>query len=594
MVQLNPPGSVGNQPDTKNTIYLGAIPPVASNAPVLVFVHGYLGQGETWFESGEMYEYAYNAGYRTAFVQLGKKDNMWTNGQMLANMLTSITSQYGVGQVVLVAHSKGGVDSEAAMVHYGAHPKVNRLITLSTPFYGSQLADLAQTWWLSWVSWPLGQKNAATYVLQTSYMNYFRSITDPHPNSQYVDARTYGAWGYAWGPLHIPGLYIAAAGGGNSTGGNDGVIAYNKSQRPGGLVVWPGHPASISKWDHFEIREGDIMWGEVQGQLGGLRVGPQAATPRLYNPNSVTYSRAQIVVSDHGERSFVIAPDAGEVWMEVRHAQATDEIRITNPAGEELIPFHRTPAQDEFMGGYITWFALPSGSEGTYEIHAESAFVAIVSAGEGILASLSSDLSEEKQVYQVGEPITLTLDIENIPASVNEAIEVNAIMRRTCRLDGTPDEGEPMVLSFEKNRSDHSFRYTLTGNLLPGVYNISLNAENGQFRRSIASSLTISDQKAGLPALLSKDLAPFELHANFPNPVRNFTVLDFTLHEQTKAELRIYDMRGSLIWQKSLDQFSKGRHQLDWKANRKLESGLYIIEINDGTHRSVQSMLLRR
>ena len=594
VVQLNPPGSVGNQPDTKNTIYLGAIPPGASSAPVLVFVHGYSGQGETWFESGEMYDYAYNAGYRTAFVQLGKKDNMWSNGQMLANMLTMITNQFGVAQVVLVAHSKGGVDSESAMIHYGAHPKVNRLITLSTPFYGSQLADLAQTWWLSWVSWPLGQKNDATYVLQTSYMNYFRSITDPHPNSQYVDARTFGAWGYAWGSLHIPGLYIAAAGGGNGTGGNDGVVAYNKSQRPGSLIVWPGHPANISKWDHFEVREGNVMWGEVQGQLAGLRVGPHATTPGFYNPNAVTESRAQIVVSDQGERSFTIAPDAGEVWIEVRHALATDEIRITNPAGEELIPFHRTPAEDEFMGGHITWFALPSKSEGTYEIHSESAFVAIVSAGEGILAKLSSDLSEEKQVYEIGEPIHLELKLENMPASVDQAIEVNAIMRRTCLLDGTAEEGEPMVLRFEKNGSAHSFQYTLTEPLAPGIYNLSINAENSQFRRSIASSLAISDQKATLPNLLPEQFAPFELHANYPNPVRDLTTLDFTLFESTQAELRIYDMRGSLIWKKSLETYQPGRHQLDWKADRKLESGLYIIEIHDGTHRSVQSMLLRR
>ncbi|MEM7371211.1 MAG: T9SS type A sorting domain-containing protein [Bacteroidota bacterium] len=593
VVQLNPPGNVGNQPDTKNTIYLGAIPSGGNSSPVLVFVHGYLGQGETWFETGDMYDFAYNAGHRTAFVQLGKKDNMWTNGQLLANMLIVITNHFGVNDVVLVAHSKGGVDSEAAMVHYGAHPKVSRLITLSTPFYGSQLADLAQSWWLSWISWPLGQKNDATYVLQTSYMNYFRSITDPHPNNPQVDARTYGAWGYAWGPLHIPGLYIAAAGGGNSTGGNDGVVAYNKSQRPGGLTVWPGYPANASKLDHFEIREGSQMWAEIQGQLNGLRVRSDARTPEAYNPNAVVHSHSQILASESGEQRFVIPPEAGEVWIEVRHEFQSDEIRITNPKGEELIAFHKKPSHDEFLRGFSTWFALPSGSEGSYAIDSESPFVAIVSETNGIVAHLSSDLDEKKLVYEPEEEIRLEVGLDNLPFGLSDRIEVTAVLQKTASLDGGAVEGaSPLVLSFQPD-GGHVFSTLIDEMLTPGIYNISLNVEHASFRRSIVSSLAINDEQAIIPHA-ETDIVPFTLFDNYPNPVQDQTQLVFELHASSNAHMRVYDMRGRMIWQKDLGGYPVGKHEITWQPATHHPSGLYVIEIQDGVHRVSSSMLLQR
>lgn len=594
VVQLNPPGTVGNQPDTKNTIYLGATPSGGNSSPVLVFVHGYLGQGETWFEAGDMYDFAFNAGYRTAFVQLGKKDNMWSNGQLLANMLIVITNHFAVNDVVLVAHSKGGVDSEAAMVHYGAHSRVSRLITLSTPFYGSQLADLAQSWWLSWVSWPLGQKNNATYVLQTSYMNYFRSITDSHPNNPLVDARTYGAWGYAWGSLHIPGLYISAAGGGNSTGGNDGVVAYNKSQRPGGLTVWPGYPANVSKLDHFEIRDGSSMWAEIQGQLGSLRVPEEAITPQAYNPNAVVSSQAQIVVSERGERQFVIPPGAGEVWIEVRHERETDDIHIITPQGEELIAFHKKPTLDEFLGGFSTWFALPPKSEGSYDIRSESPFVAIVSETNGAVATFSSDLNDEKLVYEIGEDMQFTVELDLLPPALSEKLEVSAIWMQTASLDGSPvNDAAPMVLTFQQEENESTFSTTVSDILEPGIYNLSLNIENAQFRRSIVNSIAISDGKNCCPVEEQVD-QPFVLHGNYPNPVREETKIVFDLQEAEGASLRIYDMRGRLVWTRDLHSLPVGRQELTWRPATHHLSGLYIVEIVNKDHRVSSSLLLQR
>src|SRR5690606_15553332 len=111
--------------------------------------------------ANDMYTYAYNHGYRTAFVDLHPEGTMWDNGQLLSSLLNQITAYFGVSKVVIVAHSKGGVDANAAAAHYGAAPKISRVITLGTPHWGTPLADLAYSSWASWLAELLGQRTEA-------------------------------------------------------------------------------------------------------------------------------------------------------------------------------------------------------------------------------------------------------------------------------------------------------------------------------------------------------------------------------------------------------------------------------------------------
>src|SRR5689334_10331425 len=154
-----PPQAAGNQPaGTPGTIYYGALPPGGGGSrPVLVFVQGLHSQANMWWTNGnDMYSDAYYAGYRTAFVDLidagGGGGSIWANGQMLAGKLATIAAHYGVPSVNVVAHSKGGLDTNAAIVHYGAAPKVQTLFQLASPNWGSQLADLAYSWWGGWLA----------------------------------------------------------------------------------------------------------------------------------------------------------------------------------------------------------------------------------------------------------------------------------------------------------------------------------------------------------------------------------------------------------------------------------------------------------
>jgi hypothetical protein len=94
---------------------------------------------------------------------------MWRNGSVLRKQLESICKHFNVPKVNLICHSKGGIDAQAAIVHYGANQYVARVFTLSTPHWGSPLADLAYASWASWLTELIGMKSDGTYSLQTGY-----------------------------------------------------------------------------------------------------------------------------------------------------------------------------------------------------------------------------------------------------------------------------------------------------------------------------------------------------------------------------------------------------------------------------------------
>ncbi|MCB0002181.1 MAG: hypothetical protein KDH86_06490 [Anaerolineae bacterium] len=164
-----------------DNIFYGAVPPGGSHAPVLVFVHGLSGLALDWWTDqtyagrNEMYSRAYGAGYRTAFVNLNVDDNTppdcsverrpandnYVNGAVLAQQLDAITQYYGVSQVDIIAHSKGGIDAQTAIVWSGARSKVHSLFTMGTPHQGSILVDQLWSPEGAWLAGLLGQLDDA-------------------------------------------------------------------------------------------------------------------------------------------------------------------------------------------------------------------------------------------------------------------------------------------------------------------------------------------------------------------------------------------------------------------------------------------------
>lgn len=253
LIDVNPNGAEGDY-------YVGETPKsIDPSKPVVVFVHGMGGNAKSWWASAsDAYNYAYNSGFRTAFVNFrdadGNPGDMWLNGSVLAKQLEQICEYYKVSKVNLVCHSKGGVDSTSAIAHYGADKYVDKVFTLSSPHWGSPLADLSYTWYADWLAKLMGHRNDATYVLQTAYMENFRSETDVKPGIKAVSYFT-GAGtddGDLFSETWFGNLYL------ESYGPNDGVVLVESSKLPFGNHVFTG------KFDHFSIKSAKNTWKYIE------------------------------------------------------------------------------------------------------------------------------------------------------------------------------------------------------------------------------------------------------------------------------------------------------------------------------------------
>ena len=259
----------------QDNVFFGAIPPGGETAPVLVFVHGLSGLAEDWWKDNttagpnDMYAYAYNAGYRTAFVNLNLQpdtvppqcavkrrpaNDMMGNGKILSQQLAYITDHYGVDQVDVIAHSKGGIDTQAAIVYWGAAPRVRRVITLATPHQGALLADLVCTPPL-----PLDCDQAMQSVRPAS-MTLFRFLTDAATVDDAI--AYYSGAGDFW---DTPGTIYELTGrilqNHPDGGDNDGAVTVAST------ALADASPLFLRPWNHAEIMQGHNAFAYIADVL---------------------------------------------------------------------------------------------------------------------------------------------------------------------------------------------------------------------------------------------------------------------------------------------------------------------------------------
>ncbi len=299
----------------RDNVFYGAVPPGGEQSPVLVFVHGLGGLASDWWvnvpglQVNDMYERAYEAGYRTAFVNLNVKPDapgctverrpakdMMYNGRVLSRQLDAITQYYGVEQVDLVAHSKGGIDAQAAVVWWGAWRKVRRVFTLGSPHQGSLVADLLWSPEGFWVSLLLGERDDATFSLQTSSMQLFRALTDAMSVDDGIGY--YSGAGNFW---NTPGTLYPLIGqwlqNQPEGGANDGVVTVASTYLSGAATLF------LEPWNHSEVYVGRNAFPYIHRILSGQ----QPAQHSVYLPLIIsTASEAGPALAATADRQIVV------------------------------------------------------------------------------------------------------------------------------------------------------------------------------------------------------------------------------------------------------------------------------------------------
>ncbi|WP_161626063.1 alpha/beta fold hydrolase [Hugenholtzia roseola] len=599
---------LGNGSSDAGNIYYGANPTnPRAGAPVLVFIHGYSSRASTWWENNDMYTRAYNDGYRTAFVSVHPDKNMWVNGQLFRDMLNTVANRYGVSRVVVVAHSKGGLDSDAALVHYGATSRVERVITLGSPHFGTPLADLAQSGWVWWLSNVFGQVNDATYSLQTGYASYFRSQTDSHPNRPNARFRTVGAWGYG-GILWFSGVYLNLNGGSSSTGGNDGVVPYYSTKRPNSIHLLGGHGTAATDLDHSEVHKGQYMWQYVKANLPTTLAKEQAqnlAPEPVKNPNAIVESFVQVISTKEGKANLVVEKNTTELLLDIHHLSEADDFVLIAPNGETMRPEILRSAeivQMDMLGGYVTTLRLEGENlqSGTYTLASRldaTPFVALVNTGTQVGLRLTSDLNDEKWTYRAGEPIALNLQVLAHQPLNAQGAKVTGVISLTSDAEGFDRMTAPTyVVEFEEKAGVYSLH--LPKGLPQGLYNLAIHAENGNFSKSLVSSFAVVENTLHQLGTSQKEdetkkASSLRLEAAYPNPMSSQTTVVFENQTLQDVVVSVYDAKGRRVAQQILPELNLGKHQYQWQAEGA-ENGLYIIEIRTENERLTQKVILEK
>jgi pimeloyl-ACP methyl ester carboxylesterase len=511
------------QPDPPwlQSIYYGAVPPENPDGPVLVFVHGYGGVADNWWtaipypydELNDMYAMAYQAGYRTAFVSLGGQDgsetgSMWDNGQRLSWQLAIIASYYGVDTLDVVAHSKGGVDAEAAVAHYGGSDLVQHVFTLGSPHHGTELADLLYSDWVGWLAKLLGLQDDATYTLQTGYMQLFRALTDPRVAAQ--DVIYYRAAGTDTGPpfsgLWLTGLYLSVF------GPNDGAVTVASTELPGAQTLF------IQPYHHYSIFLGHTAFPWIEPALNGEEPNRHQLYLPLVTANATPEppSHSEVILRGgviSGTVTETVPIESGALKVTFDLLVPSDMVSATLTAPDaQLRPLEVVPPSGDWIFGQL-WHLVytednPVAGEWVFTISSpeESAYLLIAVVESPLEVVLrgwpdgtmhpGDPLSLEAQAsYPAGQPL-----VRRIEGRMTRALPGDVLSLSKGRPPGAPilltANGDAVLARLPSHEGIYVVSATVTGETPDGM----------PFERSFVRSLAVvrPETLRGGPTLLDR------------------------------------------------------------------------------------------
>jgi hypothetical protein len=272
--------------------------------PVLVFVHGLSGTYADWLESANcppaptfcgsvngvptagvgsgnnMYDYAYAAGFRTAFMSLSANNtnntaNIQTNAAMLQTIFPRILANFGASKVYFICHSKGGLDLQAALATPQWIGIASAVFTFGTPNQGDALAD-----WLFLT--PNGQQvgqlfpqllNPGVQALETANVQQFRSQWDPLFQNAQIPFYTVAGdictnTGYP-SKLSKPcqatgtGPILLTITGGTTAPPNDELVTEPETYLPASYAMALG----VELEDHYQLRLGEYSFSMIYARV---------------------------------------------------------------------------------------------------------------------------------------------------------------------------------------------------------------------------------------------------------------------------------------------------------------------------------------
>ncbi|MBL0389076.1 alpha/beta hydrolase [Tumebacillus sp. ITR2] len=487
--------------------YTGAIPSnVDYSKPVILFVQGLHSDYTTWTATDPYYDAAYNAGYRTAFVQLrdadGNGGNPWTNGPVLADLIKKVSAYYGGSKINIIAHSKGGIDTQTALVYYGAYPYVNLVHQLSTPNKGSEIADMAYSTWTSWIAAIMGQKDDAVYSLQTAWMANFRAQTDGRSENNYT--RTYMSGGTGDDGFFSSTYYSRAF----LPGEDDGAVAiYSAFGLPNGYSGFTDNGSE--RLSHTKMHYASKTWWQVKPRLttASFAAIPAAGLTASANKTGLEGALSPVdefsnnimrggAINGSATDSFQLESGIKSANVDIMTSSDATNVKLVSPSGKVYTADSKTQGTDEtiiFNTAVHNIFSIDKPEKGTWTLQAEGdldAYFMMATLDGGSKAKVNAN----KKVLAKSEKnvsFNVTLDGAKAIGKVKNAKMVKA------NKQGKSNVVQDVALNTDAAGNVTASIATPTE---AGVYNVSMdvtavNAKGEEFTRSVNYNFAVLDDK---------------------------------------------------------------------------------------------------
>lgn len=265
------PAAPAPAPGGSPNLLYGEVKAGAEDGPVLVFIHGLNGQPADWtFERpvapNNMYELAYDAGYRTVFVGLSEdntpnSEGIVPNRMVLESLLPEAAVELGVSKMIMVAHSKGAIDLQAAMLEQpGVLNLVQEVYAISPPNSGSELANWAFGPGLL-IAGPAGLLTPGVFSLQVGPMEILRGFFDLFFRTAEIQFYTMTGDNPASNPLMaITGAILSGL---TDSEPNDGLVPESRTKLPAEY----GSDLGVVDTNHFVTNFGDFVFPRINAQI---------------------------------------------------------------------------------------------------------------------------------------------------------------------------------------------------------------------------------------------------------------------------------------------------------------------------------------
>ena len=105
-------------------------------------------------------------------------------------------------------------------------------------------------------------------------------------------------------------------------------------------------------------------------------------------------------------------------------------------------------------------------------------------------------------------------------------------------------------------------------------HNILSSYGNANIRAKISTDSYVSgiNENVIIPGVVT-------LHPNYPNPFNANTIIAFTINNNAKVLLELYDIKGRKIETLIDKNLHTGHHNIAWNGN-EYSSGIYFIRLN--------------